>query len=176
MRIGIDLRSLQGGGISGVENYIYNLLEHLLQQDKQNQYVFLQNGYFDDDIEHLKFMNASFIKTRIPNKILNFSLRFFKIPKLQSLIGIFDLLFMPNANQVAIKKQSKLVITVHDLSPVLLPQMYSLRRRLWHKFLGLPNLYKKADLLLAVSEHTKHDLITLLNISENKIKVIYPGI
>lgn len=176
MKIAIDLRSLQGGGISGVENYIYNLLEHLLQQDKHNQYVFFQNGYWNDNSDHLKFMNASFKQARIPNKILNFSLRFFKFPKLESLVGEFDLFFMPNANQVSVKKQSKLIITVHDLSPLLLPQMYSLRRRLWHKFLSLEKLYKKADLLLAVSEHTKHDLVTLLNIPENKIKVIYPGI
>ncbi|MCC7356506.1 MAG: glycosyltransferase family 4 protein [Candidatus Doudnabacteria bacterium] len=176
MKIAVDLRSLQTGVVSGVENYILNLLEHLLAIDQDNQYVFFSNSLLPESFEHLQYVNSKIVQTRIPNRVLNLSLKVFSRPHFEQLIGDFDILFLPNANRFGISSGKKLVITVHDLSPIITPQYYSMKGRLWHKFLNVKKIYERADQLIAVSEHTKHDLIKLTGIEESKISVINPGI
>jgi glycosyltransferase involved in cell wall biosynthesis len=115
------------------------------------------------------------VRSRWPNKILNVGLKFGLI-NLERLAGKFDLLFMPNLNQYSILPGAKLAITVHDLSPILTPEFYDIKRQLWHKFLNYKKAFARANVLFTVSEHTKKDLIRVFNVPENKIKVVYPGI
>ena len=176
MKIAIDLRSLQTGSVTGVENYILNLLEHLLELDRQNNYIFFYNAFGTTGLKHLQYVNSQTVETKIPNRFLNLSLKFINYPKFEKLLGNFDILFLPNANYFAITSGKKLVVTVHDLSPFILPEFYNLRWRLGHFMQNIAKTYKRADLLLAVSEHTKQDLIKVVGIPENKIKVIHPGV
>ncbi|HYV33390.1 MAG TPA: glycosyltransferase family 1 protein [Candidatus Limnocylindria bacterium] len=174
MKIAIDLRSLSSGTISGVENYCLNLLENLLAMDRQNEYVLFYNGFVKKDLPNFHFVNSRVKLTRIPNKILNLGFKLGVI-KLEKLIGNFDCLFMPNLNQFSISSSAKLAITVHDLSPVVTPEFYDVKRRIWHKFLNYKKAFNRANVLFAVSEYTKNDLIKIFNIKPEKIKVIYPG-
>ncbi len=176
MKIAIDLRSLQTGSVSGVENYILNLLEHLLDRDRQNEYIFFYNAFGNTNFKHLQYVNSQTVQTKIPNRLLNLSLKFFNAPKFESLVGDFDLLFLPNANYFAKQANHKLVVTVHDLSPFLLPEFYNLRWRIGHFMQNIKRTYLQADQLIAVSENTKQDLIQTFGISEHKIKVTHLGI
>jgi glycosyltransferase involved in cell wall biosynthesis len=176
MRIAIDLRSLHTGAISGVENYIVNLLEVLLRLDTQNSYTLFYNGFRPIDLSHYQYINTRLAATRIPNKLLNLSLKFLNKPTFDRLAGEFDCLFLPNFNFVALKPHHKLAITVHDLSPLVRPEFYNLKRRLWHTFLNIPRLVKRADIIFAVSEYTKEVLLQRCEISADKIRVVYPGI
>lgn len=175
MRIAIDLRSLSSGNISGVENYSLNLIERLLAIDKKNIYTLFYNAAKFPNILNLHYINSTFKITRIPNKILNFAFKF-KLISINKLIGDFDLLFLPNLNQFFINPHSKLVITVHDLSFITTSENYDLKRKLWHKFLNYGKALNRADLILAVSDYTKNDLVRIFNLPEKKIKVIYPGV
>lgn len=175
MKIAIDLRSLQSGRLSGVENYTLNLLERLLPFDSQNSYTLFYNSWGKSNLPDLHFVNSQMRQTRYPNKILNLGLKF-GLTKLEKLAGNFDCLFMPNLNQFNIRSKAKLALTVHDLSPVVTPEFYNFKRRLWHKFLNYSKAFARADIIFAVSEFTKQDLVKIFNIPEGKIKVIYPGI
>jgi glycosyltransferase involved in cell wall biosynthesis len=176
MKIAVDLRSLSSGSISGVENYCLNLLECLLALDKQNQYILFYNSFAGKkNLPDFHYVNSSTKFARIPNKILNLGFKF-NFVKLESLIGNFDCLFMPNLNQFAISPKTKLAITVHDLSPVITPGFYDLKRKLWHKFLNYKKAFQRADVLFAVSQYTKNDLMKIFKITSEKIKVIYPGV
>lgn len=175
MRIAVDLRSLQSGFVSGVENYTLNLLEHLLSLDKQNSYLLFYNAWHKPAVETLHYLNSQIVSTRIPNKLLNLSLKA-KVVSLDKFLGPVDCFFMPNLNQFNVGPHLKLVVTVHDLSPVVSPEFYDLKRRLWHKFLGFNEIFKRADKIFAVSHYTKLDLIRLFGVAETKIKVIHPGI
>lgn len=178
MKIAVDLRSLQtgGAGMSGVENYILNLLEYLLAIDHDNQYLFFSNALLPESFEHLQYVNSKIVQTRIPNRVLNLSLKVFGWPHFEQIIGDFDILFLPNTNHFGMGHGKKLVVTVHDLSPLVTPQFYNLKRKFWHKFLNVKKIYGRADQLIAVSEHTKHDLIKLTGVEDKKITVINPGI
>ncbi len=175
MKIAVDLRSLSSGSISGVENYTLNLLDNLLKLDKVNQYTLFYNSVSNRQLGDFHYVNSKVVHSRVPNKLLNIGLKL-KAIRLEKLAGEFDLLFMPNLNQYHIADKAKLVITAHDLSPVLTPEFYDAKRRLWHKFLNYKQAFNRANILFAVSEYTKNDLIKVFNINPEKIKVIYPGI
>lgn len=173
MKIAVDLRSLQNGSISGVENYILNLLENLIPADTNNSYTLFTNSYRGYDFSHLKFINTTTVSGKIPNRILNLSLKAFNYPKFEKLFNSFDCLFLPNFNQFSIYPKTKLVLTVHDLSPIVTPEFYDSRRRLWHIFMNIKKVLFRADQILAVSEFTKQDLIRIYGLPENKITVTH---
>ncbi len=175
MRIGVDLRSLSSGTVSGVENYTLNLLDHLLKLDKSNQYVLFYNAFSKKKLEHLHFVNSEIKTSRWPNKLLNLAFKF-NIAKVEKFTGPIDVWFMPNLNQFSVNPSTKVVITVHDLSPVVTTEFYDTKRKVWHKFLNYKTAYRRANLLLAVSEYTKQDLIRLFNVPEEKVGVVYPGV
>ncbi len=174
MPIAIDLRSLMetGGKISGVENYLLNILRQL--RPSETDFAFY-NSF--KDVKMPKLGNDIKIKrTGIPNKILNLSQSIFKRPTLESMYGNFSVLWMPDLRPFAINKKTKLAVNAHDLSPLIHPEFYSLKRRLWHKLIHHSRSFARADIIFTISEYTKRDLIKFFGLPENKIKVIYPGI
>jgi glycosyltransferase involved in cell wall biosynthesis len=175
MKIAIDLRSLSSGTVSGVENYCMNLVESLLELDKQNQYILFNNSLRATQLPDFHYVNSKLVQSRMPSKLLNLAFKFGAI-NVEKFTGQADWFFMPNLNQFNISSKTKLAITVHDLSPVVTPEFYNLKRTIWHKFLNYKKAFERANVLFAVSEYTKNDLIRIFNIDPKKIKVIYPGI
>lgn len=176
MKIAVDLRSLQTGFLSGVENYTLNVLERLLAIDRENQYTLFYNAFRPTTAEHLHFVNSKVVKKRVPNRILNLSLRFLSWPKFEKYIGDFDCLFLPNFNQFAIGSESKLALTVHDLSPFITPEFYNAKRRLWHRTLNVQKTLRRANVIFAVSEYTKHDLVEKFGVTAEKVVVTHLGV
>jgi glycosyltransferase involved in cell wall biosynthesis len=173
MKIAVDLRSLIGGKISGVENYVLNVVNELAQRELA--LTGIMNNRKKAGLPRFN-PKLQIQQTRIPNKIFNRSLTFFGFPRFESLYGDFDCLWMPDLRPFAISNKTKLALTVHDLSPVMHPEFYSWKRRIWHWEINYKKAYKRADLIFAISEYTKYDLIKLFNLSPEKIKVVYPGI
>ena len=66
----------------------------------------------------------------------------------------------------------KKIVTIHDLIFLRYPHLYSFIDRLIYrrKFYSAS---KNADIIIAISEETKKDIIAFFNIPEQKIKVIY---
>ncbi len=174
-KIAIDLRSLSSGRVSGVENYCLNLLESMPPLDNRNQYTFFYNSLRRRKLPDFHFVNSTVRHSHIPNKILNLALKL-NLTKLENFIGETDWIFMPNLNQFSIYPKSKLAVTVHDLSPVMAPEFYNVKRRLWHKFLNYKKALERADIIFTVSEYTKNDLIKIFSVPAEKIKVVYPGV
>jgi glycosyltransferase involved in cell wall biosynthesis len=91
------------------------------------------------------------------------------------MIGGADIFFMPNINFIGLSKNTKLVLTVHDLSFETMPEVYCVKRRLWHMFVNTKKLCERADKIIAVSESTKADIESTYGISKEKITRIYNG-
>ncbi|MBU6447579.1 glycosyltransferase family 4 protein [Patescibacteria group bacterium] len=174
MRLAIDLRSLMEtrGRISGVENYLLNILQKLPVQ--AGDFAFY-NSFKDVRMPSLP-QDLQVKRTRIPNKILNIAQSFLGTPKLESMYGNFDVLWMPDLRPFAVGKNAKLVVNAHDISPLIHPEFYSLKRRVWHRLISHKKSFERANLIFTISEYTKNDLIRFLGLPESKIKVIYPGI
>ena len=68
----------------------------------------------------------------------------------------------------------KSVVTIHDLIFMRYPQFYSFFDRKIHYF-KFKKAAASADIIIAISEQTKKDIIQFLNADGHKIKVIYQG-
>lgn len=75
---------------------------------------------------------------------------------------------------IGLPKNLKKIVTIHDLIFVRYPKLYSVFDRKIH-FWKFKYATKKCDIIIAISEQTKRDIVTFLKISEDKIKVIYQG-
>ena len=71
-------------------------------------------------------------------------------------------------------KPIKKIVTIHDLIFLRFPQYYSFFDRKIH-FWKFKKAAEQADLIIAISEQTKHDIIHFLKVPAKKIRVVYQG-
>ncbi len=72
------------------------------------------------------------------------------------------------------KTNIKTLVTIHDLIFVRYPELYSFFDRKIH-FAKFKHAAQIADVVIAISEQTKKDIVTFLGINPDKIKVVYQG-
>ncbi len=91
----------------------------------------------------------------------------------------FDLLHVPYfdlfKNTLPKSLNAKLVVTIHDVIPLLYPKAYPPGIKGKINFLKQKWNLKKADLIITDSETSKKDIIRYLGVPAQKIKVIYLG-
>ncbi|WP_332026393.1 glycosyltransferase family 4 protein [Kaistella sp.] len=155
---------------SGLGNYSRDLVRILATHFPQNQYIILNKEQSERGKKILEIPGVSFKKTSKGN----FS-RQFKMGKdaqnaecdiFHGLSGELPLKW----NEKPIKK----IVTIHDLIFLRYPEYYSFFDRKIH-FWKFKNAAKQADLIIAISEQTKKDIIKFLNVPESKIRVVYQG-
>lgn len=73
------------------------------------------------------------------------------------------------------RESVKTIITIHDMVYKYFPETIG-GENLKYFTKQLPKIAKKADMLIADSESTKRDIIKYLDVSEEKIRVIYLGV
>ncbi|MFA6410604.1 MAG: glycosyltransferase family 1 protein [Candidatus Buchananbacteria bacterium] len=176
MKIGVDIRCLMEARYSGISEYAYNLINHLLKIDQKNQYFLFYNSNKVSKLPEFNYPNVKFCGFHYPNKIFNLALRFLKIAKVDKMIGGVDVFLIPNFLFLNLSKDCKKVLIIHDLSFELYPEFFTLKTRLWHKLIGPKKMCEQADQIIAISENTKNDIVKIYGINPAKIKVIYPGI
>lgn len=179
MKIGIDVRPLLESRAGGISVYTEKIITSLLRIDTQNEYLLFSNSYknTDSDIENKFTENNVELKSfSYPNKFLNANFRFLNKPKIDKMLGGIDIFFAPNINFLALSPKLKKVITLHDLSFLLFPKFYSAKGRFWHKAVNVKKLVEQFDKIIAVSEHTRNDVLGLLNVNDDKVVKIYPGV
>lgn len=197
MRIGIDIRALMEGKITGVQVYILNLLEALFKIDKKNEYLLFGNSFSTSPVrwtsspslgegrgwgfplQEMERAGRGRIKIRFfnyPNKLFIPAQKYLGLPKVDKLLGGVDLFFSPHWRIAALSPNVSLVVTFHDLSFEIVPEFFTLKQRLWHKFMDYRGAAQRANRVIAVSESTKRDLIDIYKVPESKIRVVYPGV
>lgn len=87
-----------------------------------------------------------------------------------------NIFWSPHLNFSSFSRNCQVVLTIHDLSFLAYPEFFSARQNLWHKFLGVRKLVERADMIIAISENTKQDIVRFFAVKESKIKVIYSGV
>jgi glycosyltransferase involved in cell wall biosynthesis len=184
MTIGIDIRVLAKGTRTGVEDYTINLLSRLLADKSNNpakdgvKYKLFYSGFkkFKLNYSWLKGKNIKIKKIRIPNRILDLFLKFIRFPKLDRILGGVDIFISPHFLITPLSKRSKRIMIFYDLSFLRFPKFFSFSKKMWHRFMAPQKQARKSDLIVAISESTKRDLIDFYDINPGRVKVIYPGI
>lgn len=176
MRIGVDIRCLMDGGRTGVEEYTTNVLRAMLKQDSEDTFVLFANSRKPMALPQFAASNVELKTFTYPNKIFNTSLKIFRWPKLDKMLGGVDVLFVPSVRLAPCTTKTPLVVTFHDLSFVRHANYFSIKRRLWHKVMEPKRIAQQATKIIAVSSTTAADLEELYNINKKKIQVIHSGI
>lgn len=160
---------------TGINYYIYYLLKNLLKIDEENEYKFfyLQGikdkypQYFLDNknVEHIVFRYPQLLR-----KIFMYSSIYFNLPTIENFVKDIDVYHSVN-NFSFPCKDSKLIFTVYDLTPILFPKYHKDNVVKLSKHFN--KFFHSSNKIISISESTKNDLINYLNIPEDKIKVIY---
>jgi glycosyltransferase involved in cell wall biosynthesis len=177
MTIGVDIRTLMDARYSGISEHTLNLVKEIFKLDNLNEYRLFYNSFGDcPNIPNFANEKVKLIKYNYPNKILNYCLfKLFNYPKIDKELAV-DKFFMPHINFIGLSAGVKSLIIIYDLSFLINPEFFSWRMNLWHRLVNIKKLIKRFDVIVAVSENTKQDIIDLLGINQDKIKVIYPGL
>lgn len=86
-----------------------------------------------------------------------------------------DVLHIPHCN-VPLFYRGKMIVTIHDLTHLVHPEFLPMKlAHLYFKFIFW-FVCKRANHIIAVSEHTKKDLLKYYSISASKISVVHNGI
>lgn len=157
-----------GQRFGGISNYFMNLINKLPNRDVNlmpmvccdNVYL-MANGYQNSVI--FKWLNMPKLVSLI-HKMYKFI--FIKY----SHYDIFHPTYYSNYIVNYLPDNKKLVLTVYDMIHEKFPQFFNSSSM---EYKCKQKLCERADLILAISETTKNDLIDIYKISPEKIKVIY---
>jgi glycosyltransferase involved in cell wall biosynthesis len=176
MKIGIDARTLMDKYYSGISTYSLNLIQELLKKDQENTYILYYNSAKKITLPKFKG-DYEVVHTNYPNKIFNYLLqKRLAWPKLDKILGGVDIFLAPHYNFLSLSNNTKKLLTIHDLSFLRYPEFFSSRKNFWHQAINIKKLIYSMDIIIAVSENTKQDIVELLGINEHKVKVIYSGL
>jgi len=155
MKIGIDTQTTLGQK-SGFGFFVKNLVENLKKVDPENEYILIAPQTEKDFSTSQRFIWDQF-----------------SFPKLAAKAKV-DILHQP-CFSAPLLYRGKVVLTIHDLVSHYFPQNMPNGSRLYFSK-WMPLTYGRAQKIIAISENTKKDIISLLNIPESKIVVIHSAV
>ncbi len=178
MRVIVDVRPMMEGRRGGVGTYAAEVLAALARRQTHDYVLFgngrpsalraLFSGLHVSESPHLQSRFSHY-----PNRLLNASIAFLRRPRIERLAGPADAAYLPNLNFLATRLPY--AVTVHDLSFIRSPQFFSAKQRAWHRLVNVPRLLHDAAAVIAVSEHTKQDVIETFGIDAQKIFTVSPA-
>lgn len=173
MKIGIDISQIVYPG--GVGVYLKNLINNLLRIDHQNQYLI-----FGTSLRKHEVLKKSFSNLRLQKKYCSLPLTLAEIlfnkvhfPPIEVFTGKLDVLH--TSDWIEPRASCPKVTTVHDLAPVIYPQLHDSKIVTVFKR-KLELVKKESALIIAVSKSTKKDLMDRMGIEEKRIKVVYEAV
>lgn len=172
MKIAIDLSQIPYD--TGVSKYTKNLVNNLLNIDQLNEYLFFA-GALRRKKEILDF-NPNTKVFPMPPVVANLVWNTLHTLPTEKLIGQVDVLH--TSDWAEPPSEAFKVTTIHDLSPMLLPNLLprdKMRDIVSVHKKRLTWVMKESDRIIAVSQATKKDLVKL-GFDENKIRVIYEAL
>lgn len=158
---------------TGLGNYSRALISQLSTFFHQNQY-FVYTPKVKSSRQIISFLNDPQIHLKLPkNSLLPFLWRSFSIRKQleKDDIDIYHGL----SNEIPFglcNTQIKTVVTIHDLIFFRYPSNFKFIDRQIYNFKSR-YACKNADLIIAISEQTKRDIIQFYQIDTHKIKIVY---
>lgn len=147
-------------------HFFYPNVQQILFTPKTNE------GNFVSEISKLHNIEINIPTQFIDSKIKSYW-RSYSITKqlIKSNVDVYH--GLSNELPINIKQfKGKKIVTIHDLIFLRYPHLYSfIDRTIYRK--KFYAACKNADVIIAISEETKNDIIDFFNISADKIKVVY---
>ena len=206
MLIGIDASCANKPNKTGTEWYSWQLIEELKkmtsldviarepQGDRGNpvaierdSHVSLRPDQDDNTLRFLLYTNTKLIGElgQMPNsnwqeKVLAWPPKYLWTQiRLwwELLLNPPDVLLVPahTIPLLPIRKKIKIIVNVHDVGFRRSPELYK-PLQLWYHDLTMRRIKNRADIIITISEFSKHEIIELYDVKSEKIKVVYLGI
>lgn len=175
MRVAIDARVVSSGR-SGIGEYTYQLLRHFPVIDKELEYfLFLKS--FSIEEKRIKELFSGFniekVSSHDGGKFLNFIKTHGELP-VRLLFLKPDIFHSPGPIAPLIKT-CRTVLTIHDLSFLKVHGIFDKFQNTYYKTF-VPYIARKVDKIITVSNNAARDIVELLHIPEEKVRVIYNGV
>lgn len=166
MKVGFDISQLAYKG--GVITYTKNLAEELAKNDDLEMIYFYSSMRvpYNGLLRNVK-------RFSLPPTALEFIFNKFRKISIEKFIGPIDIFH--SSDWIQPKTSAKKVTTYHDVVPLKYPQWSHPKIVAVHKK-RLELVEKEIDMVIAVSNATKKDLLEISKIPEEKITVIYEGV
>ena len=178
MKIGIDVSQIAYEN-TGVSNYLCNLVEYLVQKDKENEYVlFFSSLRRNFQISIFNFQsipgNLAIKQFRLPPTVLDVLWNKLHIIPIENFIGPVDIFITSDWTEPPVKSAKKATI-LYDLIVYKYPEethkkiiAVQKRKLKWVK--------KETNKIFCISKSTLEDAQKILGIEKDRLAVIYPGI
>lgn len=187
LRIGVDIRGLLTGKISGVEQYAIQILRHILAIDHSNTYVLFYVAYknkdaqFENLLQRYPFLRASNVEVKTlkwPNAplLLHATFKPLNWPKADLVCGGLDVMFMPSPQLLPLSRKCAKVTTFHDLIFMIHPEFFTLSSRIWQWQMSYGYEARTSDIVISVSENTKKDILRFTPAQPENIEVVLEGV
>jgi glycosyltransferase involved in cell wall biosynthesis len=176
MRIGINallVSAAQSYRNAGISRYTLNLLHALGAFDGAHEYtVFVSERAVAEELPSMSSRAVVFVgwstAAHPARRVLWEHLRLANEIRRHGL----NLLHAP-MNILPMRLPCPGIVTIHDLAFLRFPDLFRPTRRAYQQFF-IRRSARQAALIIAVSEQTRRDVIELLGIPEERIRVIYP--
>ncbi len=176
MRIGIDYTAAIRQG-AGVGRFVRSLVGALLAIDRENSYnLFYSRANRSAPAPTLPFgPNVVGSPLRLPERALNLLWYKLGVPVPIEAMGAQADLFHFLDFVIPPVRHGSVVLTVHDLSFLLVPECAEAGLRT-HLERAVPQAVRQADFVTADSENTRNELTTLLDVPPDRVDVVYGGV
>ena len=161
----------------GIGRYIRGLVPALARQEQGNQFVLFSNRFREGGLAWKPALpNVTPFEFQCPRRLLQGCWEFLGWPPVEQLIGALNIFHGTHFVLPAVRR-AKCVLTVHDLTFLRHPEYFSDHTLNEHGYRHeLPRALARADAVIAVSHHTRQDLVDLLGYPESRIWVIHEGV
>ncbi len=169
MRIVIDARMIKPGSMHGIARYVDNLLHNLKTKGFMHKFFVLVNA--NSPLEQMQWPSHIELVT-IRSVWISLS-EHWELPRVLRQLKA-DLFHAPSY-VAPIVTPCRMVMTIHDLNHMVLPQFYTPLHQLYYKFV-VRNSIKRSRYILTVSNFSKDEIVRNLNLSPEKVFVTYNGV
>jgi len=165
VRVGVDGRSLVGGGARGVAHYTGALLEALAAEFPDDEYrVLLPRG------RAAVPRGVVPVRHPLPARVL-FGAALSGRPRFDRLVGPVDVVWAPAPAPLAVGSRP-LVLTVHDRSWEQRPEDFTPYERAWHAAARPRRLARRAARVLTDTEVGREDLIRAWGLDAERVRAV----
>ena len=153
----------------GIARYVYELIIRLSVIGKQHSFfIFVKKNsplYFESWPAHIQLVEMS-------SKWISFKEQL-EIPAVLKKLKI-DLLHSPSF-VAPVMSSAKLIMTIHDLNHIVLPQYYTPLHQIYYNTVVRYSI-AKSKFILTVSNFSKQEIISNLGLNPSKVFVTYNGV
>jgi glycosyltransferase involved in cell wall biosynthesis len=170
VKVGIDGRSLVGGGARGVAHYTGALLRELAVAFPDDEWrVLLPRG---SAVEPLP-AGLTTVRHPLPGRVLFGAAALTGRPRLDQLLGgDCDVVWAPAPAPLALRRHTPFVLTVHDRSWEQRPADFTAYERAWHRLARPRRLAARARVVVCDAEAVRRDLIEAWRLEPAKVRAV----